>query len=256
MTQEANILLEVAIASADDALVAQKGGADRLELIAALALGGLTPSLGTLIEIKATAPLPVMAMVRPRPGGFDYSPADFAVMQRDVDLLLEHGADGIVFGILHATGALDTDRCQQIIEQITRRDSDCQVVLHRAFDVLPDPIATLEQAIDVGFTRILTSGQEPTALQGAALIADLIERAGDRIEILPAGGINASTAADVIAKTDCNQLHGSLRSRRHDRSVQARPQISFGSAAPVPEDQYDATSVDAVAGLKRAISQR
>ncbi len=251
MNDASAILIEVAIASVDDALAAQRGGADRLELNAALALGGLTPSLGTLVEVKTVTNLPVMAMVRPRPGGFDYASRDFAVMQRDVDLVLEHGADGIVFGILHANGELDVERCRQIIGQT----GDQQVVLHRAFDVVPDPNAALEQAIDLGFTRILTSGQEASATQGAALIAELIERANDRIEILPAGGINASTAANIIAKTGCDQLHGSLRGRRHDASVSARPQISFGSAAAVPEDQYDATSEEAVSGLKRAISK-
>src|SRR5437899_12890401 len=94
------VLLEIAVGSVEDALAAQAGGADRLELNAALALGGLTPSLGTVIEVKAAVRLPVMVMVRPRPGGFAYSEADFKVMQRDTDLALRHGADGIVFGIL------------------------------------------------------------------------------------------------------------------------------------------------------------
>jgi copper homeostasis protein len=98
------VLLEVAAASVEDALAAQEGGADRLELNAALALGGLTPSLGTLIEVKSAVSLPVLVMVRPRPGGFAYSEADLQVMRRDVDLALEHGADGIVFGVLTADG--------------------------------------------------------------------------------------------------------------------------------------------------------
>src|SRR5438445_4405488 len=102
MTPAPRVLLEVAVASVEDALAAQEGGADRLELNAALALGGLTPSLGTLIEVKAAVKLPVLVLVRPRPGGFAYGEADFHVMRRDVDLALGHGADGVVFGILTA----------------------------------------------------------------------------------------------------------------------------------------------------------
>src|SRR5438067_12013975 len=103
-SQNWRVLLEVAVASVEDALAAQGGGADRLELNAALSLGGLTPSLGTLIEVKAAVALPVLAMIRPRPGGFAYGEADLRVMQRDTDLVLQHGADGIVFGILTADG--------------------------------------------------------------------------------------------------------------------------------------------------------
>src|SRR5947209_4486520 len=104
------ILLEVPVGSVEDALAAQAGGADRLELNAALALGGLTPSLGTLLEVKAAVRLPLIVMIRPRPSGFAYSDHDFRVMRRDVDLVLEHGADGIAFGILTATGEVDVER--------------------------------------------------------------------------------------------------------------------------------------------------
>src|SRR5262249_40795474 len=112
MTQTSRVLLEVAVASVEDALAAQGGGADRLEVNAALGLGGLTPSLGTLIEVRAAVARPLLVMVRPRPSGFAYSAADFRVMQRDADLALEHGADGIVFGILTAEGQVDGERCR------------------------------------------------------------------------------------------------------------------------------------------------
>src|SRR6185437_7563538 len=113
----AAILLEIAIASADDAAVAQAGGADRLELNTALSLGGLTPSPGTLLEVKQAVTLPVMVMIRPRGGGFCYSAADFRVMQRDIDLALAHGADGIVLGVLTEDGQIDLVRCEQLIRQ-------------------------------------------------------------------------------------------------------------------------------------------
>jgi copper homeostasis protein len=240
------VLLEVPVASVEDALAAQAGGADRLELNAALPLGGLTPSLGTLIEVKAAVALPVLAMIRPRPGGFAYGQADLRVMQRDADLALRHGADGIVFGILTADGRVDGDRCRCLLRQA----GDRAAVFHRAFDVTPDPYDALEQLIDLGFRRVMTSGQEETAYNGAALIAGLIRRSGGRIEVLPAGGINRFTAADVVARTGCDQVHASLRTRREDRSVAARPQVSFGGVVKPPEDRYDATSPEAVAELR------
>src|SRR5262245_59743634 len=121
MTPAPRVLLEVAVASVEDALTAQAGGADRLELNAALAMGGLTPSLGTLVEERAAVALPVLVMLRPRPGGFAYSVADFQVMQRDADLALQHGADGIVLGVLTAEGRVDADRCRRLVRQAAGR---------------------------------------------------------------------------------------------------------------------------------------
>jgi copper homeostasis protein len=240
------LLLEIPVASVEDALAAEKGGADRLELNAALSLGGLTPSLGTLIEVKATVALPVFVMIRPRPGGFAYSQADLQVMQRDIDLALQYGADGIVFGILAANGPVAVDHCRRLVQQV----GDRAAVFHRAFDVTPEPFEALEQLINLGFRRVMTSGQEETAYNGAALIAELIHRSAGRIEVLPAGGINRFTAADVVARTGCDQVHASLRTKVEDRSVAARPQVSFGSAVKLPEDRYTTTSPEAVAELR------
>lgn len=240
-------LLEVCVASVDDARAAQAGGAQRIELNSALALGGLTPSLGMLLEMKHSVPLPVMVMIRPRSGGFAYSPADFLVMQRDMDAFLGQGADGIVFGILGSDGTIDGARCRQLVRQAGPRET----VFHRAFDVTPDPFDCLEQLVDLGIRRVMTSGQEATAYNGAARIAELIERAAGRIEILPAGGINRFTIADVLARTGCRQVHASLRTRITDPSVAARPHISFGSGVHWAEDSYDATNPAAVAELVR-----
>jgi copper homeostasis protein len=250
-SQVPRVLLEVAVASVEDALTSQQAGADRLELNAALALGGLTPSLGTLIEVRAAVSLPVLVMVRPRPGGFVYGEADFKVMQRDVDLALKHGADGIVFGILTADGRVDADRCRCLVRQA----GDRAAVFHRAFDVSPDPFAALEELIELGVRRVMTSGQEETAYNGAARIAELVERAAERIEILPASGINRFTVADVLARTGCTQVHASLRTRREDRSVSAQPQVCFTSPVKVREDRYEATSAEGVAELRGRLSR-
>jgi copper homeostasis protein len=245
------ILLETAVASVEDALAAQTGGADRLELSAALALGGVTPSLGTLIEVKKSVRLPVMVLIRPRPGGFAYSAAEFAVMQRDADQALAHGADGIVFGVLNGAGTVDVPRCRQLQGQAAGRDT----VFHRAFDVTADPLLSLDQLIDVGIYRVLTSGQERTAALGAALIARLVVRAARRIEILPAGGINGRNAADLVARTGCDQVHASLRVERTDWSTNAPARVCFNSPASLPEGHFQATDPAAVADLRRALDR-
>jgi copper homeostasis protein len=111
-------------------------------------------------------------------------------------------------------------------------------------------LEALERLVELGFRRVLASGQEETAYNGAGRIAELVRRAAGRIEVLPAGGINRFTVADVLARTGCDQVHASLRARREDRSVAARPQVSFGGAVRPPEDRYDATSAEAVAELR------
>ena len=239
------VLLEVCIASVDDALAAEAGGADRLELNSALSLGGLTPSAGLFAEVRRATRLPLIAMVRPRPGGFCYSATDFDVMRRDADAFLEAGADGLAFGILSQGGEIDDERCGRLRD----RCADRVAVFHRAFDVTPDPFAALETLVTLGFQRVMTSGQEDTAYNGTELIAELIRRATGRIEMLPAGGINRFTVADVIARTGCDQVHASLRANYRDTSVAARPRISFGSPVRLPEDNVDRTDTLAVAGM-------
>jgi copper homeostasis protein len=187
------ILLEICCGSTEDAVEAKHGGADRVELCSALFLGGLTPSLGSLIEARQRLKIPIMAMDRPRPAGFCYSPTEFAVMERDADLLLQYGADGIVFGILNAGGTVDTRRTAMVRNRIGSH----QAVFHRAFDVTPDPFRALEQLIDLGITRVLTSGQRPGAPEGSALIRQLIEHAAGRIEVLPGAGIAIDNVRDA-----------------------------------------------------------
>jgi len=179
------ILVEICCGSLEDALEAERGGADRVELCSALFLGGLTPSLGTIMEAKARLKIPIMVMIRPRGGGFCYTKSEMAVMERDTVLAAEQGAEGMVFGILNADGSIDEERCKRLRKLI----GDRQAVFHRAFDVTPDPFRSLDQLVALGFTRVLTSGQEDTVPEGAQLIKRLIGYAGDRIEILPGGGI-------------------------------------------------------------------
>lgn len=246
-----NILLEVAVASLTDVQVADKNGADRLELNAALALGGLTPSLGLLREARAVTTLPLVVLLRPRASGFHYSDDEFRVLLADLELALEHGADAIAFGILTSQGTIDQPRCAEVLrrtEQVRKRS----VVFHRAFDVVPDPLASLEVLVDLGIQRVMTSGQETSALRGASLIARLVEQAAGRLEILPAGGINGSTVSALVNQTGCNQVHASVRELRPDRSTAARPQVRY-CANVWPEEHFEATNAEAVRELRRIL---
>jgi copper homeostasis protein len=241
----ARVLLEICCGSIDDAIEAEKGGADRVELCSALFLGGLTPSLGTIQEAKRRLKIPVAVMVRPRGGGFAYSEAEMASMERDVEAAVEACADGVVFGILQADGRIDIARCRRIRELIGTR----QAVFHRAFDVTPDPFEALEQLVDLGITRILTSGQKDSVPEGVELIRKLIERAGERIEILPGGGIQSWNVKEMIERTGCGQIHLTAWKTVSDSSTQARAEITFGGALHPPEDRFQMTDVEVVRQL-------
>ncbi len=245
----ASILLEICCGSAEDAIEAAAGGADRVELCSALFLGGLTPSLGSLLEVKQRTQIPVIAMNRPRQAGFCYSAAEFAVMERDVELLVEHGADGVVFGVLNADGTIDSQRTRKLRERIGMR----QAVFHRAFDVTPDPFRALEELIDLGITRVLTSGQKNEAPEGAELIKQLRERADGRIEVLPGAGITIENARQLVEQTGCTQVHLTAFAEQQDSSTLANAQIFFGAANGPEESKYERTDREYVRRMKEKL---
>lgn len=201
------ICIEACIASVEDAIAAYEGGADRLELNTALSLDGLTPSIGVLRRVKEAVPLPVIVMIRPRPFGFAYSASEFEVMQQDVDAFLQEGVAGFAFGVLHADHQIDHQRVRLLVRQMEGVDK----VFHRAFDITPSAKKALEVLTDLGINRVLTSGHQPTAMEGADKIKDLIVQAGGHIEILPGSGINPSNVAAILSQTGCNQIHGTFR---------------------------------------------
>ena len=244
----AGILLEIVASTAEDCIAAKRGGADRIELCAAIGTGGLTPSLGTVIEARKSVRIPVMTMVRPRAGGFCYSPGDFATMRRDAALLLEHGADGIVFGILQSDGSIDTHRCGELVEIANGK----QTVFHRAFDVVPDASNALEELIDLGFTRVLTSGQEKTAMEGRELIRSLIAQAATRIEVLPGGGVRALNVRQLVAATGCTQVHLTAFSMRIDTSTSGSC-VNFGGLPGSPSGSYEGVDPELVRRMRETL---
>ena len=239
------VRFELCCGSLDDVIQAHKGGADRVELNSAMFLGGLTPSIGTLIEAKKRAPLPIMCMVRPREGGFCYTECEFAAMLADARTLLEHGADGIVFGFLKEDGTVDAERCREMLAIVGDKDS----IFHRAIDVTPDVFEALDILIELGVTRVLTSGQAPTVPQGAGVIKRMVKHAGGRIEILPGGGIDVGDAARLRNELGVPALHAMAHKTAFDRSTQGNTAIYFGGALYPPEDRYLTADAESVAAF-------
>jgi copper homeostasis protein len=243
------VFLEICCGSLDDAIQADLGGADRAELCSCLFHGGLTPSIGAVVEAKKRLSIPFVAMVRPRGGGFAYTEAEFAQMQIDAVLMLQHGAAGIVFGILNEDGTLDVERNHRLVEIA----GDAQTVFHRAIDVTPDPFRALDQLIEMGVTRVLTSGQEPSVPEGAELISRLIEHAAGRIEVMPGGGITPRNLDFVLKQTGAKWIHLAAWKSVEDASCRVRPAVTFGGALYPPEDRYDVTDREVVAGIAKRL---
>lgn len=250
LTAPRSILLEVCTASLEDCLTAQEGGADRVELNSALELGGLTPSVATLRAAARRLRIPIIAMARPRPGGFFYSELEESVMMRDAEWCLAEGADGIAFGFLNPDGSIDVGRTTRMVRLCGTREA----VFHRAFDLSADPPEALETLIDCGVTRVLTSGGRPTAALGAPLLADLVRRAAGRIEILPGSGIRPDNVRALLRETGAGQVHASLSARTVDPSERVRPEIAFGSGDE--PHGYRATDGAAVRAMRDALDRQ
>jgi len=243
------VLLEICCGSLDDALEAEAGGADRVELCSCLFFGGLTPSLGTIVQATRRLRIPAIVMIRPRGGGFCYTEPEFAAMATDAEAALAHGGAGIVFGVLTPDGEIDRPRTKRLRDIADHRDA----VFHRAFDVTPDPFRALDELVDLGITRVLTSGQQDTVPEGLDLIKRLTDYAGDRIQVMPGGGIKPFNFDDVIARTGCRQIHVAAFTARGDDSTRHRPFVTFGGALSPPEDRYDLTDRRVVEQLARRI---
>jgi copper homeostasis protein len=237
------VLVEIVCCSVDDCVAAELGGADRIELCAAIPLGGLTPPLGMLLESKKRTGLPIMSMVRPRPAGFDYTEAEMANMEWDIEIFGEHGSEGVVFGVLTSDGTIDVARNRRLID----RAGTMQKVCHRCFEVVPDPFEALEQIIDLGFTRLLTSGQRASVIEGESTVRDLIERAAGRIEIMPGAGFRPGNLAGFVQRTGCTAVHLTAYGKAvTDPSTIHRKDIRYGAAELSEDWLYNMTNEEIV----------
>jgi copper homeostasis protein len=200
--------LEICTDSVESAIDAQLAGADRIELCSNLGEGGTTPSSGTIRSARNNLNIALNVIIRPRGSDFLYSDREYDIMRRDIEFCGESGIDGVVIGILHTDGTVDIDRTKHLIE-LAR---PMTVTFHRAFDMCADPQKALEDIITAGADRLLTSGQENSALEGIDLLASLVRNAGGRIIIMPGGGITESNIEFLAHHTGAKEFHLTGRS--------------------------------------------
>jgi copper homeostasis protein len=229
------VTLEVCIDTAEGLAQAVAGGADRIELCAALAVGGLTPSAG-LIGAAARCGVPVVAMIRPRSGDFVWSEAEVGMMEAEIAAVRAAGLAGVVLGASLPDGRLDVP----VLRRLVTAAAGMELVLHRCIDLVPDLGAALEEAVSLGFDRILTSGGEVTAEAGAYRIAALLGQAAGRIGVMPGSGVNPGNAA-WLKGLGITEIHASCSATT---MVSGRV-VEMGFAAPVRR-QTDAQAVRAL----------
>jgi len=217
--------VEVVIYNYESALIAEKCGANRVELCANEGVGGTSPSLALLQKIKENSKIDVFVMVRPREGDFTYSANEIELILREIELFKQAGADGIVCAALTSDAQIDVS----VVKQMVAAASPLPFTFHRAFDHVKDPFDALEQLIDCGCARILTSGQEPSVFEGKALVKQLIEKANGRIGILPGAGVNSSNVKEIVDFTGCSEIHLSAK-KMIQRQVALNYKIQLGSS--------------------------
>jgi len=204
-----NYIIEIATSDFLTTKSAVEGGADRIELCANLAEGGTTPSYAHIKKCKETFDIALFPIIRPRGGDFLYTKDEFEIMKNDIKLCKELDCEGIVIGLLNMDGTIDMTRTSELVELAY----PLEVTFHRAFDRCKDPFVALEELIEIGCQRILTSGQKPTVSEGIDLIAGLNKKADDRIIILPGSGVRKDNIKILAEKTGCIEFHSSLRGK-------------------------------------------
>lgn len=209
------MILEVCCGDIQSAHVAARGGAQRIELCSALEADGLTPSAGLIAEARRIEGLKLHVLIRPREGDFVYSDEEFRIMEADICMARQLGADGVVIGALTAEGDIDVEHCRALIEAA----EGMQITFHRAFDQCRRPQEALKQIIALGCHRLLTSGQCRTAVEGIPLLRSLVEQAQGRIVIMPGAGVGPDNARQILQQTGATEIHGSLRSLQNGRLV-------------------------------------
>ena len=214
------MILEIAANSVASALAAQEGGAGRIELCTALELGGLTPSSAQITLAREQLTIPLYVLIRPRAGDFLYSDLECETMLRDIEACVRAGCDGVVLGVLDAGGQVDMPRCRSLISAA----GDSGVTFHRAFDLTRDPLSALEDVIALGCERVLTSGAQASAIEGATLIRQLVELSAARIAVMPGAGVSARNIGELLAVTGAREFHASAKCQ-HPSAMQWQPPL-------------------------------
>lgn len=238
-------LLEICCVSVEDCIHAQEGGADRIELCASMAAGGLTPSYATFKLAKEACSIPIVVMVRPRNGGFCYNELEFKVMMEDTNQFLKMGADGIVFGCLNENREVNLEQTKQLCDLIGEKEA----IFHLAFEQCDNPFTTIDQLAECGIDRVLTGGKAGNAEKGIESIRSLVEEKGSKMQILCAGGIRSHNVEAILNSTHAQQVHSACRHFIQDKSDPViEGVLDFNNA-------YDAVSLESVIALKSAMKK-
>jgi copper homeostasis protein len=222
---------EICANSAESCLAAQEGGAWRVELCAGISEGGTTPSYGEITTARELISIKLHVIIRPRGGDFLYTFAEMKSMERDILVARDAGADGVVFGCLTADGNIDAKATNRLLQAAT----GLSVTFHRAFDKCIQPREALEQLVELGCNRILTSGQKSTAEAGIPLLKELVEQAGDRIIIMPGCGISEENIARIATQTGAKEFHFSARENKESGMTYRDFEVSMGGTVTIDE---------------------
>jgi copper homeostasis protein len=236
------VIYEICVDSIEGVAAAKAAGAHRVELCADLLEGGITPSRGMIRRARAIEGIRLHVIIRPRGGDFLFDDDEFAVMEADIDAAKAEGADGVVIGLLTAEATVDVDRTRRLIG----RARPMAITFHRAFDMTADPFAALETLIELGVDRVLTSGQEETVLEGLPLLAELVRRAGDRIIIMPGGGITARNVDRIVAEARPKEIHFAALEPTTSSMRNRREHVFMGGTLRPPEYDRLATSAASI----------
>jgi copper homeostasis protein len=234
--------LEIIGFNIEGCILAQSAGANRIELCDNPEEGGTTPSYGFIKAAREKLKIDLFPIIRPRGGDFFYSDEEFEIMKTDVKLCKQLGCDGVSIGILNADGTVDKKRNAVLVELAY----PLGITFHRAFDRAVDPLQAMEDIIDIGCERILTSGQKPTAPDGADLIVQLIKQADERIIIMPGSGVRSGNIAELAKKTGAREFHTSAR-------INAKSKMNFINKA-MSEDRETVTVTVDVDEIKKIIT--
>lgn len=243
------MIVEICVDSVESAVAAQVGGADRVELCDNLMEGGTTPSFGAIEVARKLLNIKLHVIIRPRGGDFLYSDTEFEIMKRDIEAAKRLGVDGVVIGVLDAEGNIDIARTR-VLAELARPMS---VTFHRAFDVCRDPFKAIDELAEIGIDRILTSGQEATAVEGLDLIADLVRHAGDRISIMACGNLNERNINKVIAATGVNEVHFTAFADVSSDMRYRNERVFMGGTLRPPEYSRPVTDAGKVAAAIKSI---
>ncbi|MFB9862479.1 copper homeostasis protein CutC [Rufibacter immobilis] len=243
--------LEICVDSVASAVAAEQGGAQRIELCDYLACGGTTPSAGMISLVREKISIPIHVLIRPRRGDFLYSKEEMEIMKRDIRVCQEVGADGVVIGLLTKHGDIDIAQTEELINVA----GSLRVTFHRAFDLARNPLEALDQLLQLNIDRLLTSGQQETALQGVSLLKELQVQAGEKMKIMPGGGVTPENVKEIIQSTGVNEVHASVRRRVQGEMVFRKDYPPMSGNSPLSEFEQMIADVEQVSKIRQLLDE-